>query len=243
MAMRYAIAKYKEGETHHTLLFSNNNFPIGCPPFPTNPPFTAPLSNTFVPRTHVSLTTPRSSRPWYGDTLFRKRSCSRPTTNGAVSSKTQMSASRPGRRAPFWWPSPTCCAVLTAQRRTMSTMLREGERDWAVVQRMGSPRPTEDMPPQEEKKSPRSRASACSWLRMVPLTVFTGPEPHPWLRCEGRSFSSGVQGLWSETTVWITELGWVSSAQRPSRFEEERMGGQHLCRVSPSATSSAARAR
>ena len=64
------------------------------------------------------------------------------------------------------------------------------------------------------------------------------------MREGGRSFSSGVQGEWSETTVLMTlSSSRMSSSQRPSWLDCVRIGGQHLCLVSPCLTFSAARLR
>lgn len=68
-------------------------------------------------------------------------------------------------------------------------------RERASVQRIGRPRPTDEIPPQEAKKSPFSLAA--SSLNKVPFTPLASERmaPQPWERCSGRSLSSGVQGL------------------------------------------------
>jgi len=191
------------------------------------------------------------------------------TVQRAESSKMQKSASRVGAMLPLVVWRPTWEAVLVQHHwtrvvRALSEFavggvgvgedvsvsaggvgrpfICEGEsvrpRLLISVQRMGRPRPTEEMPPQALKKSP------VDWSSMRSLTVpAAGAQwPGTW---EGRSFRSGVQGLWSDTTVLITpSLAWSrSSDQSRSWFDWLRMGGQHLCRVSPSRTCSAARER
>jgi hypothetical protein len=44
------------------------------------------------------------------------------------------------------------------------------ERDVASVQRIGRPRPTDEIPPQLAKKSPFSLSSASSFVRTSPFT-------------------------------------------------------------------------
>ena len=160
---------------------------------------------------------------------------------------------------PTWW----AVAVLVhwtrvVRARSWAEVSSEGsgDGDWdgddgepvrprrvISVQRMGRLRPTEEMPPQALKKLPSPLED---WSGDWPLAGLRGTVGAQWPgTCEGRSFRSGVQGLWSETTVLITpSLAWSrSSDQSLSWFDWLRMGGQHLWRVSPSRTCSAARER
>lgn len=241
VAVHWSTARSKYGSTNekNQTRFSNSNVPVGV--FLLKPPSRL---KTFSPRSHVSRTMPRRVRPWYGEHLFRKSMVLGSTTHSAESSKTQMSASNPGTRSPFWRSSPTCAAVLAQHRRTMSwrarlVLVSSGAevrpfRRLSSVHRIGRPRPTEEIPPQAEEKLPWFFSMAAS-----PLEVQL---PGIW---EGRSFRSGVHGEWSDTTVLMTpSSAWRSnSAQRASWLSCERIGGQHLWRVSPSRISSAARDR
>ena len=144
------------------------------------------------------------------------------TTKSASSSKTTMSASKPTPRSPLLRSSPTCLAVFLQHQRTISSTLKSSSRLVPSVQRMGRPRPTLEMPPQAEKKSPFSSAVSSSSSEDSQLSHallwpsfrvlgFLGA------RCAGRSLMLGVQGEWSETTVLITlSSGLRSSFQRPS---------------------------
>src|SRR4051812_22260023 len=102
---------------------------------------------------------------------------------------------------------------------------------------MGRPRPTDEMPPQAEKKSPVLELVGCSSGVTVPVDeteLSTTANPTVCLpgstssdgklmsipesawcmvravvpaMCGGRSFNSGVQGEWSDTMVWMHESG------------------------------------
>ncbi len=80
----------------YAFLASSNNWPTG---FPFPKPF--PLSKTFLPLSHVSLTTPLSVIPWYALHLFRNSISSLPTTNIPSSLKTHTSPSSPTASSPF----------------------------------------------------------------------------------------------------------------------------------------------
>ena len=153
--------------------FSNKRLPPGV--LSLNP---SSRLNTFSPRSQVSRTMPRSTRPWYGEHLLRNSMVLGSTRHSAASSKTQISASQPGTRSPFCACRPTCAAVLVQHRRTMSWRARlvvasSGAvvrflRRLSSVQRIGRPRPTEEIPPQAERKLPLLLGSLESPLLLLP---------------------------------------------------------------------------
>ena len=173
------------------------------------------------------------------------------TVNSATSSKTTISASNPTPRSPLLRSSPTCFAVFRQHHRTISSTLNSGSRLRPSVHRIGSPSPTLEMPPHALKKSPFSSGPSSSpsllsqlsqslaWPSLRSACFLAGA------KAGGSSLMLGVQGEWSETTVLITPSAssCSSSSQRPSWLVCERIGGQHLCRVSPSLMLSAARDR
>lgn len=76
-------------------------------------------------------------------------------------------------------------------------------------QRIGRPRPTEEMPPQAERKEPSLMTALVAGLVVAVGVAVLWPG-----MCEGRSLRLGVQGEWSETIVLMTPSGsaWRSSS-------------------------------